>query len=208
LLLLNKPRSIANMRMMKSKKPPKKRSSLLMLFVSFCCVSYKLFQTMPVGIFRQAGEDVKSLPLVSQHLGGSIFHPAVRLHEGNDLGYFFRIFAMIFNQVDDTPFFGVTNLFQCMYERQRQLFLLDVVAQRLTYIVDAEVEQIILDLEGNAYFLAEPMHLSNHVVVCIRRGRSTCAARGDQRRCLLPDYFEIDVFFNIHTPGFFDLQQL
>src|SRR5690606_1840645 len=167
LLLLNRPKSMARMRMMKSKKPPTKRSSLLMLFISFRCVSYKLFQAAPVGIFRQVGKDVKSLLLESQHPRSGVFHATVGFHESNDLGHFLGIFVVVFNQIDDPSFFGPTNLFQCMDEWQGKFFLLDVVAQRLTDIIDAEVKQIIFYLEGHTYFLTTLAHLLDHLVAGI-----------------------------------------
>src|SRR3546814_6701042 len=141
LLLLNRPRSMASMRVMKSKKPPKKRSSLLMLFISFGCVSYKLFQAVAIGILRQVGKDVESLLLVSQHLCCSVFHTAICFHKGDYLGYFLRIFVMVFHQVDDPSFFGLAHLFQCMDEWQGEFFLLVIVAKGFADIVNAEVKR-------------------------------------------------------------------
>src|SRR5690606_10001215 len=104
LLLLKRPKSMASIRMMKSKKPPKNRSSLLILFISFGGISYQLFQAFSVRIRRQCGKDFECFLLVGEHLCCGVFHTSVCLYKGNDLGYFLCIFVVVLHQVDDPSF--------------------------------------------------------------------------------------------------------
>src|SRR3546814_16952071 len=115
---------------------------------------------------------------------------------------------MVFHQVDDPSFFGLAHLFQSMDEWQGEFFLLDIVAKGFADIVNAEVKQIILDLERDAYLLAKPMHLLNRSIVRTGRGCATGTRGGDKGGGLLPANFKRHILLTCLPSCFSALQPL
>src|SRR5690606_37336190 len=98
-LLLKSPRSMASIRIINNKKPPKNRSSLLMLFVAFSCVSYQLFQSITIVVCGKTFQDVERFLLIYKHLGSRVLHAAVCFDKCNNFAHLFGVFVVVFYQV-------------------------------------------------------------------------------------------------------------
>src|SRR5690606_8045364 len=97
---------------------------------------------------------------------------------------------------------------KCMDHRQGQLLLLDVQSGGLPGLRSvAVVEEVVLDLEGDARKLPEGMHAAYLIGGTPGGAGTTGATGGDKAGGLLSDNGEVDLLTEVEVPALFKLQQ-
>ena len=126
-----------------------------------CHERHQIFQRLPDWGFRKEFQQFESLATEIAHGLVSVFQPTAGADKIHHFSHFIWFFAMPADEVDDVAAFGRAGVFQCINEGQGHFLFLDVDAQGFPYIISAEIEEVIPDLESDADQLAELAHPLN-----------------------------------------------
>ena len=109
---------------------------------------------------------------------------------------------------DEATAFGGGGFGERVDERERHLALTDVLAGGLAGpVAFAKVEEVVLNLEGEAHAFAEAPHLLDRVVVGACRGGPAGAAGREERGGFAANDVEVDLLGDVEASGFFDLEE-